>query len=147
MPCSLYSLLDALTSPAAVGLAMFAYDYLLTLGDEIKYIWRRPVTGIKILYLILRYGVAFAELVYFQDIMLIRVYTLWDHRRWTLKILHIGYFMSALFDVFLFILTLFNAASRPRRANVKIITDLRRDGCLFYLVCIYYYVCRAVQWA
>jgi hypothetical protein len=184
---------------------------MLTLGDEIKYIWRRPVTGVKILYLILRYGVAFAEVVYFQAlsgmathlthnfcvgslivvavvgsmalvlanyIMLIRVYTLWDHRKWTLKILHVGYFVSvcatiafvtasivqltphivsdpyifrmcliagrsrywigiwlsqALFDVFLFILTLFNAASRPRRANVKIITDLRRDGCLFYL--------------
>lgn len=42
--------------------------------------------------------------------------------------------LKALFDVFLFMLTLFNAASRPRRANVKIITDLRRDGCLFYLV-------------
>ena len=42
--------------------------------------------------------------------------------------------MKVSFDVFLFILTLFNAASRPRRANVKIITDLRRDGCLFYLV-------------
>jgi len=40
---------------------------------------------------------------------------------------------QALFDVFLFILTLFNAASRPRRANVKIISDLHRDGCLFYL--------------
>jgi hypothetical protein len=42
--------------------------------------------------------------------------------------------VQALFDVFLFILTIFNAASRPRRANVKIITDLRRDGCMFYLV-------------
>ena len=42
--------------------------------------------------------------------------------------------MQALFDVFLFVLTLYNAASRPRRANVKIITDLRRDGCVFYLV-------------
>ncbi len=42
--------------------------------------------------------------------------------------------MQALFDVFLFVLTLFNAASRPRRANVKIISDLRRDGCVFYLV-------------
>lgn len=110
--------------------------------------------------------------------MLIRVYTLWDHRKWMLRTLHVGYFISvcattafvvisivqltphviydpyvfrmclirerspywigiwlsqALFDVFLFILTLFNAASRPRRANVKIITDLRRDGCVFYL--------------
>jgi len=117
-------------------------------------------------------------LVLANYIMLIRVYTLWDHRKWTLKILYTGYFLSVcstiafvttsivdltphivsdpyifrmclivgrtpywigiwlsqvLFDAFLFILTLFNAASRPRRANVKIITDLRRDGCLFYL--------------
>jgi len=117
-------------------------------------------------------------LVLANYIMLIRVYTLWDHRKWMLRTLHIGYFISvcatiafvalsivqllphmvydpyifrmcliagrspywigiwlsqAFFDVFLFILTLFNAASRPRRANVKIITDLRRDGCLFYL--------------
>lgn len=55
--------------------------------------------------------------------------------------------LKALFDVFLFILTLFNAASRPRRANVKIITDLRRDGCLFYLVRIYLCVYHLVNWA
>jgi len=35
-------------------------------GDEVQYIWRQPVTGIKILYVIMRYGVAIAELVYFQ---------------------------------------------------------------------------------
>lgn len=52
--------------PIAVALAMFFYDYALTFGDEFQYIWRRPVTGIKILYLILRYGVAMAELVYFR---------------------------------------------------------------------------------
>jgi hypothetical protein len=45
---------------------MFVYDYMLTFADEVQYIWRRPVTGIKILYLILRYGVLFAEVVYFQ---------------------------------------------------------------------------------
>ena len=51
---------------AAVALALYAYDYMLTFSDEVQYIWRRPVTGIKILYLILRYGVLFAEIVYFQ---------------------------------------------------------------------------------
>ncbi|KAN0135477.1 hypothetical protein V8E53_006756 [Lactarius tabidus] len=233
---------------SAVGFTVFIYDLLLTLGDEIQYIWRRPVTNIKVLYLILRYGVAIAQVVYFQgfgsdkrldiardsqrpiprfvgpeasntilscvgslivlavvgsmslilanckpelsspvvahrfmtgaDIMLIRVYALWDHRKWMLQTLYVGYSISvcstiafvatsivqlaphvihdsylfhmclittrtpywigiwlsqALFDVFLFVLTIFNAASRPRRANVKIITDLRRDGCVFYL--------------
>ena len=52
--------------PIAVALAMFFYDYALTFGDEFQYIWRRPISGIKILYLILRYGVAMAELVYFR---------------------------------------------------------------------------------
>lgn len=196
---------------SAVALAMLAYDYSLTFGDEVRYIWRRPISNIKVLYLILRYSVLFADVVYFQAlsgltthlthnfcigslivvasvgsmalvlanyIMLIRVYTLWDHRKWMLQTLYVGYSLSvcatiafvvatcvelmprmiydpvifhmclivgrtpywigiwlsqALFDVFLFVLTLFNAASRPRRANVKIITDLRRDGCVFYL--------------
>ncbi|KAH9962028.1 hypothetical protein BGW80DRAFT_887987 [Lactifluus volemus] len=196
---------------SASALAILVYDYLLTTEDEIKYIWRRPMTGIKIVYLILRYGVALAQIMYFQAlsglvthlthdvcigaiivvatvgslslvlanyVMLIRVYTLWDHRKEMLRILYIAYAVSvcattafviisitellpdmlydpyifnmclikgrspywigiwlsqALFDVFLFILTIFNAASRPRRANVKIITDLRRDGCVFYL--------------
>jgi hypothetical protein len=45
---------------------MFAYDYMLMFDDEVQYIWRRPVTRIKILYLIQRYSVAFAVLVYFQ---------------------------------------------------------------------------------
>ncbi|KAI9452640.1 hypothetical protein BJY52DRAFT_1190127 [Lactarius psammicola] len=200
---------------SAVGFSVLIYDLFLTLGDEVQYIWRRPITNIKVLYLILRYGVAVAQVVYFQAIsgltshmthsvsvhfcvgslivlaivgsmslilanyiMIIRVYTLWDHRKWMLQTLYVGYSISvcstvafvaisivqlaphvihdsfifhmclitgrspywigiwlsqALFDVFLFVLTLFNAASRPRRANVKIITDLRRDGCVFYL--------------
>jgi hypothetical protein len=64
-PSSLYSALT-LTCSVAVALAMFVYDYTLTFGDEMQYIWRRPVTGVKILYLILRYGVAIAVLFYFQ---------------------------------------------------------------------------------
>jgi len=75
---ALLSLVDALTlkCPVAVALAMFIYDYTLTFGDEMQYIWRQPVTGSKILYLILRYGVAVAELVYFQgENLLESVYT------------------------------------------------------------------------
>ncbi|KAF8258822.1 hypothetical protein EI94DRAFT_1669407 [Lactarius quietus] len=206
-----HSVINAERYLSAVALSVLLYDLLLTFGDEVQYIWRRPVTNIKVLYLILRYGVAIAQAIYFQAIsgltshvthsvcvgslivlavvgsmtlilanyiMLIRVYTLWDHRKWMLRTLYIGYSISvcstiafvatsivqlaphvihdpyifhmclitertpywigiwlsqALFDVFLFVLTLYNAASRPRRANVKIITDLRRDGCVFYL--------------
>jgi hypothetical protein len=39
---------------------------MLTFGDEVRYIWRRPITSVKVLYIILRYSVALAELVYFQ---------------------------------------------------------------------------------
>jgi hypothetical protein len=65
---ALFSLVDTLglTCLVAVALALFFYDYALMFGDEKQYIWRRPVTGVKILYVIMRYGVAFAELVYFQ---------------------------------------------------------------------------------
>ncbi|KAH8985668.1 hypothetical protein EDB92DRAFT_1881631 [Lactarius akahatsu] len=204
--------IDAERYMSAVGFSVLVYDFLLTFGDEVRYIWRRPVTNIKVLYLFLRYGVTVAQVVYFQAIsglttshishsfcvgslivlalvgsmslilanyiMIIRVYTLWDHRKWMLRTLYIGYSLSvcstiafvatsivqlaphvvhdpfifhmclitgrspywigiwlsqALFDVFLFVLTITNAASRPRRANVKIITDLRRDGLVFYL--------------
>lgn len=54
------------TFPAAAGFSVLIYDLLLTLGDELRYIWRRPFTSIKVLYLILRYGVATAQVVYFQ---------------------------------------------------------------------------------
>ncbi|KAI0248202.1 hypothetical protein BJV78DRAFT_1238794 [Lactifluus subvellereus] len=208
------SIINAERYMSAAALAILVYDYLLTSGDEIRYIWRRPVTSIKVLYLLLRYGVALGQIVFFQAlsglithmthkvrtciwslivvstvgsmslvlgnyVMIIRVYTLWDHRKVILRTLYIGHTISvcatiafiitsitelwpktiyepyifrmclikgrspnwigiwlsqALFDVFLFILTIFNVASRPRRVDVKIITDLERDGCVFYLV-------------
>ncbi|TFY78803.1 hypothetical protein EWM64_g5209 [Hericium alpestre] len=37
------------------------------------------------------------------------------------------------FDVFVVLVSLINAADRPRGLNVKLLTDLRRDGWLFYL--------------
>jgi hypothetical protein len=54
------------TCPAAAALAILVYDYLLTIEDEIRYIWRRPLTNIKVFYVILRYGAAFAQIIYFQ---------------------------------------------------------------------------------
>lgn len=45
---------------------MLVYDYMLTFGDEIEYIWRRPITNVKVIYLILRYGVALGEFFYFR---------------------------------------------------------------------------------
>jgi len=59
-------LLDAQAYTAGVALTILVYDYMLTFGDEVRYIWRRPISNIKVLYLVLRYSVLLAELVYFQ---------------------------------------------------------------------------------
>jgi hypothetical protein len=59
-------LLDAQAYTTAVALAILVYDYLLTFSDEVRYIWRRPISNIKVLYVIMRYSVLAAELVYFQ---------------------------------------------------------------------------------
>ncbi|KAI9442691.1 hypothetical protein H4582DRAFT_1930244 [Lactarius indigo] len=175
--------IDAERYISAVGLSIFVYDLLLTFGDEVRYIWRPPISSIKVLYLILRYGVAIGQLIYFQAIsglvtahlshsvsvhcvgtlivlalvgslsivlansfVTTSIVQLAPHVVEDPYIFHmcliigrtpywIGIWLSqALFDVFLFVLTITNAASRPRRANVKIITDLRRDGCVFYLL-------------
>ncbi|KAG0707925.1 hypothetical protein DFH29DRAFT_559705 [Suillus ampliporus] len=41
---------------AAAGHTVLVYDYLLTLKDEIRYIWNAPWTPVKILFLLNRYG-------------------------------------------------------------------------------------------
>ncbi|KAG2072387.1 hypothetical protein BDR04DRAFT_984472, partial [Suillus decipiens] len=41
---------------SAVGYTVLIYDYLLTLNDEILYIWNAPWTIVKVLFLINRYG-------------------------------------------------------------------------------------------
>ncbi|KAG2116355.1 hypothetical protein BD769DRAFT_1063537 [Suillus cothurnatus] len=38
------------------GHALLVYDYLLTLEDELCYIWNRPWTVVKVMFLINRYG-------------------------------------------------------------------------------------------
>ena len=44
----------------------YIYDHMLTFGDEVRYMWSRPFTNIKVLYIILRYSTALGLLVYFQ---------------------------------------------------------------------------------
>jgi hypothetical protein len=63
---SVYSPTLCQLGSAGVALSILMYDHLLSFGDEVQYIWRRPVTSIKVLYVILRYSSALAELVYFQ---------------------------------------------------------------------------------
>lgn len=43
------------SSSKAAALALFAYDYLLTVGDEIQYIWPDRLTLVKTLFFINRY--------------------------------------------------------------------------------------------
>ncbi|KIM59242.1 hypothetical protein SCLCIDRAFT_1037424 [Scleroderma citrinum Foug A] len=39
----------------ASSAALMVYDYLLTLDDEMEYIWKRPLSGVTIIYIMLRY--------------------------------------------------------------------------------------------
>ncbi|KAG1783406.1 hypothetical protein EV702DRAFT_1041083 [Suillus placidus] len=41
---------------STIGYTLLVYDYLLTLEDETCYIWNRPWTGVKVMFLINRYG-------------------------------------------------------------------------------------------
>ncbi|KAG2364833.1 hypothetical protein BDR07DRAFT_749369 [Suillus spraguei] len=41
---------------STTGHTLLVYDYLLTLKDEVYYIWNRPWTVVKVLFLINRYG-------------------------------------------------------------------------------------------
>ncbi|KAG1726146.1 hypothetical protein EDB19DRAFT_1833546 [Suillus lakei] len=41
---------------STTGHTLLVYDYLLTLKDEVCYIWNRPWTIVKVMFLINRYG-------------------------------------------------------------------------------------------
>ncbi|KIM62517.1 hypothetical protein SCLCIDRAFT_805141 [Scleroderma citrinum Foug A] len=47
----------------AAGYTLLWYDYFLTIGDEIEYIWNSPRTAVKFLYLLHRYGTLFGHTV------------------------------------------------------------------------------------
>ncbi|KAI0057040.1 hypothetical protein BV25DRAFT_1902896 [Artomyces pyxidatus] len=114
-------------------------------------------------------------------LMIVRIYTLWDHRKWVLRVVLAGFGIcvcltlgmlipsvdtilrsvsgarfdndifhvcvigvqpkfwvgiwvsQVAFDVFCLLLTVANAASRPRTVDVRLISDLRRDGLIFYV--------------
>ncbi|KAJ7909581.1 hypothetical protein B0H13DRAFT_2330173 [Mycena leptocephala] len=42
---------------SAVGLVILLYDHLLSLLDEIRFVWSAKYTSTKILFLAMRYGV------------------------------------------------------------------------------------------
>ncbi|KAG2746750.1 hypothetical protein P692DRAFT_2036880 [Suillus brevipes Sb2] len=41
---------------STIGHTLLVYDYFLTLKDEVEYIWNRPWTVVKVMFLINRYG-------------------------------------------------------------------------------------------
>lgn len=42
---------------SGAGLVVLLYDHLLTLDDEVRYVWSAPTTLAKVLFLVLRYMV------------------------------------------------------------------------------------------
>ena len=38
------------------------------------------------------------------------------------------------FDIYVFVLTIWNAAERPRRVETELVTQLNRDGIFFFFV-------------
>ncbi|KAL4066098.1 hypothetical protein J3A83DRAFT_4375385 [Scleroderma citrinum] len=50
-------------SAMIVGYTLLVYDYFLTIGDEIEYIWNSPWTRVKAVYLLNRYVVIFGQTV------------------------------------------------------------------------------------
>lgn len=195
---------------SAAGLCILLYDWLFSLPMEKAVIWSRPWSRIKIVYVILRYGVAAGQILsahamsglgrYESDyfckvwiiftgassiltmalanlVLILRVYALWDHRRNVLLALSIGYTLSVAgtvafgivsifsildtliydkfifhmcliqkspgmwigiwgiqiaFDIYIAALTFLNSAHRPQPLSVKLITDLQRDGGMFF---------------
>ncbi|KAL4243441.1 hypothetical protein ABKN59_001179 [Abortiporus biennis] len=57
--------LVSMNTVAAGGLLL--YDYLLTLDEEIKYVWKRKKTGISILFILNRYTSLVNSLLVFLE--------------------------------------------------------------------------------
>ncbi|KAI0259334.1 hypothetical protein BC834DRAFT_1018163 [Gloeopeniophorella convolvens] len=121
----------------AIGMAILYYDHLLNLDDETRFVWIRPMTKTKVLFVLYRYGTNIGYLHSFFDLMVVRLYSLWDRRKHILRILLVGLLISCaavLFDLFVLVMTVVNAAERPRSTNVKIVSELLRDGIITFLV-------------
>ncbi|KAA1478460.1 hypothetical protein DENSPDRAFT_741114, partial [Dentipellis sp. KUC8613] len=123
----------------AVGVVALLWDHIITFPTELRLVWTRPFTGPKAVFLFLRYVVSGSQIVIAYVLLIMRLYALWDHRKRILQALIGGFILTyaasiIAFDVFVVLLSLINAADRPRGLNVKLLTDLRRDGWLFYLV-------------
>ncbi|KAI0047180.1 hypothetical protein FA95DRAFT_1606276 [Auriscalpium vulgare] len=205
---------------SAIGVAILLYDHACTFTLELELIWCWPTNPTRILFVVVRYGIAMAHIlvgyalsglagptsdtlfvisglptnckfwiilismmaffgVLLSDfVLLVRVYALWDHRKTVLRTLTAGYIVMALctvaltvpsvidlarhamfeghvfhmclitrrpklwaaiwisqvaYYIFVLVLTLVNIAERPRRINVPLITDLRKDGLIFFV--------------
>ncbi|KAI0261362.1 hypothetical protein BC834DRAFT_475745 [Gloeopeniophorella convolvens] len=49
------SLAESVKYITAAGVTITYWDHFLTIGDELKYIWKRPFAEVKVLYIVCRY--------------------------------------------------------------------------------------------
>ncbi|KAI0047198.1 hypothetical protein FA95DRAFT_1541585 [Auriscalpium vulgare] len=127
---------------SAFGLAVLFYDHALTFPAEVKLIWTRPVTLTKVIFVFVRYSIALCQVTAVYVLLIVRVYTLWDHRRAILRTITAAFCpmgsplttVQVAFHLFVILLTLLNAADRPRRVDTMLVMEFRRDGGLFYAV-------------
>ncbi|KAJ6589023.1 hypothetical protein B0H19DRAFT_1248589 [Mycena capillaripes] len=77
---------------SAAGLVILLYDHLLSLSDEVRFIWPAKFTSSKIAFLVMRYTVPLQMVihtielaglsdVHFSDTVLLRLWVLWDRNR------------------------------------------------------------------
>ena len=50
-------------SSLVLGAALFIYHYFLTFSEEVKYVWRRKISAVSVLFLVNRYVVFINRLV------------------------------------------------------------------------------------
>ncbi|KAJ6589020.1 hypothetical protein B0H19DRAFT_1367498 [Mycena capillaripes] len=84
--------LEMIRLVSAAGLVILLYDHLLSLSDEVRFIWPAKFTSSKIAFLVMRYTVPLQMIihtiqlaglsdVHFSDTVLLRVWVLWDRNR------------------------------------------------------------------
>ncbi|TFY71520.1 hypothetical protein EVG20_g1499 [Dentipellis fragilis] len=82
---------------SGVAVTLVVWDTCLTMSSEVQLIWCLPFTRVKAIYLILRYLALSCQVWQCFALLIMRVYTLWDHRPRVLQTLFAAFsitFMS-----------------------------------------------------
>jgi len=196
---------------SAASVTFLLYDYSLTLREEVRLVWSRPLGFMQVLFLFSRYfalanvllvahiasGMATYSTKFCKGwvieaaisfllsvatghfILIMRLYALYDQKKNILRILQITFVFTyaiafafgvltvtelesnilwlpliahecilttrprflvgfwapqVVFELFMFVLTVVNAAERPRRAQSKLMAVLNRDGFIYFFV-------------